>query len=86
MKVWNATISGHEGTKYHKMILLKDIKRLKKEMNNEKLLEKIEMIITLHAQNPKIETAETLKRISDLLETRYLETRHSHSSAKEKMK
>lgn len=26
MKVWNVTISGHKGTKYHEGVLLEDIK------------------------------------------------------------
>lgn len=35
MKVWDVTISGHEGTKYHKGVLLEDIKESINEVKDE---------------------------------------------------
>ncbi len=42
-------------------------------MNNEEVIEKIEMLITLHDQNPEIECCDTLTKISEILEIRYKE-------------
>lgn len=37
MKVWDATISGHKGTKYHKMILLEDFNKFVKQLKETEL-------------------------------------------------
>ncbi len=37
-------------------------------MNNKEKVEKIEMLMTLHDQNPEIECSDTLGKISDVLE------------------
>ena len=44
MKIWDVTISGHEGTKYHKGILLKDFEEFIDRL--EKKLELYEMVLT----------------------------------------